>query len=58
MASSFVDIDDIGFWAKDGFVEAMQLSLINEIEIHKLDATDWINEFKNTRHLIHILNYA
>lgn len=46
MASSFVNIKEIGFWAKDGFVEAMQLCLINEIESQKLDLIEWINEFK------------
>ncbi|WP_405376591.1 hypothetical protein [Nonlabens sp. Asnod3-A02] len=47
MASSFIDINDIGFWAKDGFVEAMQLCLINEIENRNLDSIEWINEFKS-----------
>ncbi|WP_167342041.1 hypothetical protein [Nonlabens sp. SY33080] len=46
MASSFVDINGIGFWARDGFVEAMQLCLINEIENQKLDSIEWINEYK------------
>tara|TARA_B100000674_G_C37671374_1_gene837175 strand:+ start:28 stop:558 length:531 start_codon:yes stop_codon:yes gene_type:complete len=47
MGSSFIDIKDKGFWARDGFVEAMQLCLINEIENQSLDSIDWINEFKN-----------
>jgi hypothetical protein len=47
MASSFINIKDIGYWAKDGFVEAMQLCLINEIEIQNLDSIEWINEYKN-----------
>jgi hypothetical protein len=47
MASSFIDINDIGFWARDGFVEVMQLCLINEIENQKLDSIEWINEYKN-----------
>lgn len=47
MASSFINIKDIGYWAKDGFVEAMQLCLINEIEIQNLDSIQWINEYKN-----------
>lgn len=47
MGSSFIDIKDKGFWARDGFVEAMQLCLINEIENQNLDAIDWIKEFKN-----------
>lgn len=47
MASSFIDINDYGFWANDGFVEAMQLCLINEIENQKLDSIDWINDYKN-----------
>lgn len=46
MASSFIEINDIGFWAKDGFVEAMQLCLINEIENRKLDSVKWISEYK------------
>lgn len=46
MASSFIDIDDVGFWARDGFVEAMQLCLINEIENQKLDTIEWINNYK------------
>jgi len=47
MASSFIKIDNIGFWARDGFVEAMQLCLIHEIENQNLDSTEWINGFKN-----------
>ncbi|WP_281231773.1 hypothetical protein [Flavobacterium gelatinilyticum] len=46
MASSFVNFKNNGFWAKDGFVEAMQLCLINEIETQNLDSTEWVNEFK------------
>ena len=46
MASSFIDINDVGFWARDGFVEAMQLCLINEIENQKLDTIEWINNYK------------
>ena len=46
MASSFIDIKDMGFWARDGFVEAMQLCLINEIENQKLGSIEWINEYK------------
>jgi hypothetical protein len=47
MGSSFIDIKDKGFWARDGFVEAMQLCLINEIENQNLDSIDWMKEFKN-----------
>lgn len=47
MASSFIEIKGFGFWAKDGFVEVMQLCLINEIETRKLDSINWINEYKN-----------
>ena len=46
MASSFIDINNVGFWARDGFVEAMQLCLINEIENQKLDTIEWINNYK------------
>ncbi|AFM04715.1 hypothetical protein Fleli_2342 [Bernardetia litoralis DSM 6794] len=47
MASSFIEIKDIGFWARDGFVEAMQLCLIDEIENQNLDKIEWISEFKS-----------
>ncbi|MEM1003097.1 MAG: hypothetical protein AAGH46_10655 [Bacteroidota bacterium] len=47
MGSSFIDIQDKGFWARDGFVEAMQLCLINEIERQNLDSIIWIHEFKH-----------
>ena len=47
MGSSFIDLQDYGFWARDGLVEAMQLCIINEIELQKLDLLDWMNEFKN-----------
>lgn len=40
MASSFIDINDVGLWARDGFVEATQLCLINEIENQKLDTIE------------------
>jgi len=46
MASSFIKFGDFGFWAKDAFVEAMQLCLINEIESDHVDAIKWVNLFK------------
>lgn len=47
MASSFINIGEIGFWANDGFVEAMQLCLINEIENSKLEkGGNWLNDYK------------
>ncbi|MBZ4041237.1 hypothetical protein [Flavobacterium hibisci] len=46
MASSFIDFNDLGFWARDGFVEAMQICLINEIENQRLDTIEWINNYK------------
>ncbi|GAA4303166.1 hypothetical protein [Nibribacter koreensis] len=46
MGSSFIKIREKGFWANDGFVEAMQLCLINEIEQKKLDSVAWLNGFK------------
>ena len=46
MATSFIKINNTGFWAKDPFVEAMQLCLINEIENQKLDSIDWIRKYK------------
>ena len=47
MANSFIEIEEFGFWANDGFVEAMQLCIINEIENQKLDDLSWINNYKN-----------
>ena len=47
MASSFIHINEIGFWAKDGFVEAMQLCLINEIENSGLENENrWLTDYK------------
>ncbi|MBO9702364.1 MAG: hypothetical protein J7604_19290 [Sporocytophaga sp.] len=46
MASSFIRHGDFGFWANDGFVEAMQLCLINEIESNQADSVDWVAAFK------------
>lgn len=46
MASSFIEIKDIGFWAKDSFVEVMQLCLINEIESQNLNVIKWIKEYE------------
>ncbi len=47
MAESFINVNDIGFWVGDAYVEAMQLCLINEIENQKLDSIEWIMEYKN-----------
>src|ERR1041384_1567379 len=46
MASSFIRFRGFGFWAKDGFVEAMQLCLIQEIESDTVGAVEWVNLFK------------
>ena len=46
MASSFIDFKDNGFWARDGFVEAFQLLLFEEIRIIYNDSSDWLNEYK------------
>jgi len=47
MASSFINKGELGFWAKDGFVEAMQLLLITEIENLELVSQDnWLEEYK------------
>ena len=46
MASSFIEFGNYGFWAKDGFVEAVQLCLINEIEEGDYGHLDWISEYK------------
>ena len=47
MASSYINIKEKGFWARDNFVEAIQICLVNEIELNGLDSSDWINEYKN-----------
>jgi hypothetical protein len=46
MPSPFIDINDISFWAKDGFIEAIQLCIINEIESSFLNLDPWVDEFK------------
>ncbi|MEP0264260.1 hypothetical protein [Dokdonia sp.] len=46
MASSFIEFKDYGFWAKDGFVEAMQNCLINEIKLTEFDSNSWIIQYK------------
>ncbi|NOQ75495.1 MAG: hypothetical protein GQ574_26030 [Crocinitomix sp.] len=46
MASSFIEIDEIGFWANDAFVEAVQLTLIDEIEHSQFNSVKWITEYK------------
>lgn len=47
MASSFIDIGENGFWANDGFVEAMQLCLINEIEQSGFERIEkWLKGYK------------
>ncbi len=46
MASSFINYKDNGFWARDGFVEAFQLLLFEEIQLVHSDSSDWLNEYK------------
>ena len=46
MASSFIDLGEIGFWARDGFVEALQLALIDEIEHSQFNSVKWITNYK------------
>jgi hypothetical protein len=46
MASSFIDYKDNGFWARDGFVEAFQLLLFEEIQLVFGDSLNWLNEYK------------
>lgn len=46
MANSFIDFKDNGFWARDGFVEAFQLLLFEEIESKYQDKVEWLNEYK------------
>ena len=48
MASSFVDKGEFGFWANDGFVEAMQICIINEIENSGFEMSKpWLSEYKS-----------
>jgi hypothetical protein len=47
MASSFIGLgDDAGFWARDGFIEAIQLCLVAEIEVRRLDTEPWLLTYK------------
>jgi hypothetical protein len=46
MSSSFVHFGDNGFWARDGFVEASQVLLFEEIELQYQDNLEWLNEYK------------
>ena len=46
MASSFIEFKNYGFWARDGFVEAMQNCLIDEIEQSKFDSDSWVIKYK------------
>ncbi|WP_420572803.1 hypothetical protein [Kordia sp.] len=47
MASSFIELNNVGFWASDGFIEAIQYCLIYEIELHDFSEDSWIHEYKN-----------
>ncbi|EDP96421.1 hypothetical protein U8527_09930 [Kordia algicida OT-1] len=47
MASSFIEHKNYGFWASDGFVEAMQICLIDEIEATSFDSKSWIIQYKD-----------
>lgn len=46
MASSFINFRNNGFWAKDGFVEAFQLLLFEEINNHYGNNIEWLNSYK------------
>lgn len=46
MASSFIEFKGNGFWAKDGFAEAFQLLLFEEIDSSFSDTTEWLNDYK------------
>lgn len=46
MASSFIGFNDNGFWAGDGFVEASQLLLFEEINNQYRDTIEWLNIYK------------
>lgn len=45
MGSSFIEFKDNGFWARDGFVEAFQLLLIEEIQLQSLDKQQWMADY-------------
>lgn len=46
MASSFINFKDYGFWTRDGFVEAFQLLLFEEIQSEYNNCIDWLNDYK------------
>jgi len=46
MGSSFIDFQESGFWANDGFVEAFQLLLFEEIQLQHQNKVAWLNEYK------------
>lgn len=46
MASSFVEFNHKGFWAKDGFIEAFMLLLFEEIQVKYQGQSDWLNWYK------------
>lgn len=46
MANSFINFKDYGFWARDGYVEAFQLLLFEEINNSYNDKIDWLNNYK------------
>lgn len=47
MSSSYIEFAEKGFWSKDGFVEAIQICLINEIEDTEISNDSWLAEYKN-----------
>lgn len=48
MATSFIHRGNFGFWANDGFVEAMQLCIIDEIENSGYEPSEfWLNAYKS-----------
>ncbi|MEM6721355.1 MAG: hypothetical protein AAF611_18650 [Bacteroidota bacterium] len=47
MASSFIELNNVGFWASDGFIEAIQYCIIHEIELQNFPKDSWVYEYRN-----------
>ena len=47
MANSFIEFNTNGFWARDGFVEAFQLLLFEEINNQYGNTIEWLTTYKS-----------
>jgi hypothetical protein len=46
MGSSFINFRECGFWARDGFFEAIQLLLFEEIQLRHHTQVTWLHEYQ------------